>query len=78
MNKIIFINIKTEEFYEYQSWDVIKELGGVKSLFKQEDYDDIYQIDACKETILFNSVRKNKDITNHLKCVEIYERRKNN
>jgi hypothetical protein len=45
---VSFVNITSGVFYDFESWDEIVELGGLRKILPA---NDIYNDKACKETI---------------------------
>ncbi len=48
---VSFVNITNGVFYDFESWDEIVRLGGLRKIFPANDYDNIFNDKACKETI---------------------------
>ncbi len=76
---VVFIDIKNETMFSFNSWDEIKKMGGVCDLFSPENYKYIYNVDACKETIILNRFKHRPiDLSEYYKCIEIYNKKINN
>ena len=54
-----FVNINTREIIEFESWDAICNLGGIKNALLPHNYKDFYNERAVEETLkslTFNSL----------------------
>ena len=70
---ILFVDIETEKFYSFNSWDDIVALGGLSFLFPPDIYKNLYNEAACIETI--NSVKPwgaEKDLTPFKKALDLF------
>jgi hypothetical protein len=60
-----FINIKNHQIYEYESWDEISKLGGLRNVLPSEEHGDIRNVEAIEDIL--------KSFRLHLLIYEISE-----
>jgi hypothetical protein len=58
-DKVYFVSLFTGYIYEYDSWEEIIGLGGLKKIFSDNEYKFLYNYNACVETI--NSIKSQID-----------------
>jgi hypothetical protein len=76
---VSFVNITNGVFYDFESWDEIVRLGGLRKILPANDIDNIFNEKACKETIgklqteIFLGF-KNVDIDSTLEYLKPFEK----
>jgi len=77
-NDVRFVNITTNQFWCFESWEEISSLGGLKKLLPKEEWKDIYNEKASKETYMsMKNGFPNKDIIQpYEKSLFLFENKK--
>lgn len=74
---VSFVNIITGQFWDFESWDKIKQLGGLNKLLPEKEWQNIYNDKAAEETLRLSFLQgSNRDLTVFFKTIELFKNRK--
>ena len=77
---ISFVNIRTGRFFDFRDWDEIRNLGGLKNILPEGEYNDIYNEGAILESVDFHrsKLMPIKELNNRRAAEALFESRNAN